>query len=98
MYPEKPKRDDEKPKRSSQQGWQAPIRLILALLILVPSLFFLLARFNQEQFIDMILLTMMITLTVYLCYELMRQLLTTVFNMPIESPSNSDFPSESVNR
>lgn len=97
MYPEKPKRDDEKPKRSSQQA-KAPIRLMLVLLILVPALFFILPRFNSEQFIDMILLTMMITITIYLCYEIIIRVLISAFNMRSKSLQNPDFPHESVNR
>lgn len=95
MYPEKPKRE-EKPKHSSKRKY-ALVRFILALLFLVPSLLFMLSRFNHEQFVDMALLTIMITLAVYLVYEIVSIFFSSVFRMTTESSETPDLPHESVN-
>jgi cation transport ATPase len=98
MYPEKPKREPEKPKRNPQQAKHRTIRFILALLIIVPALFFILPRFNNEAFFDMILLTIMITSAIILCYEIALRLLYNLLNMGSGNYESLDSPHESPNR
>lgn len=97
MYPEKAKRDQEKPKRNAQASKQAFSHIILACLFLVPSLLFILPRFNPKQFVDMALLTMMICLTIYLVYQTAISLIATAFDIGYKQEENTDFPQESGN-
>jgi hypothetical protein len=98
MYPEKPKREPEKPKRSPQQAKHRTIRFILALLIIVPTLFFILPRFNNETFFDMILLTIMISSAIVLCYEIALRLLYNLLNVGSENYESPDSAHESPKR
>ena len=86
MYPEKTK-NHPKPKHSL-------IRLILALLFFVPSLLFILPHFNPEQFIDIALLIIMITLTIYLVYQTLGVFLINTATMDAEHTECSDLSSE----
>jgi len=89
MYPEKPKRE-EKPKRGSRKHKQALARAILALLFLVPTLLMLFSRFNQEQFVHMALLTLMITLGIYIVYQMVLIFFATLHDIHVEARENRD--------
>lgn len=97
MYPEKPKRDQEKPKRHPGQGKFALSRFFLASLFFVPGLLLMLPRFNQKQFVDMLLLTVIISLSIYLVYQLVIFLLASALGLLYETEENTDFPQESDN-
>jgi uncharacterized membrane protein len=97
MYPEKAKREQEKPKPASKRPRQVYSRFILALLFFLPSLFFIIPRFNYKQFVDMTLLTVMITLAVYLVYQSVIILFAPAFTIADETEEEADLWQESGN-
>ena len=95
MYPEKAKRETEKPKRRSRSAKYAHIRFILVCLFLVPSLFYIVPRLKIEQSVDMLALTIIISLTVYLVYEILRILLANALGISSIEDDLTEFPQES---
>jgi membrane-bound acyltransferase YfiQ involved in biofilm formation len=87
MYP-------EKPKRASQLPTESTTAIILVLVLLVPTLLVIAPQFNSEQFTDMVLLTVMISLTIYLVYQSLLILLYSYLQIENENPNSSDSPSK----